>query len=272
MIGRLSLFLFIKFAMKLFLLITCFFIASNSIAQTPKEIEADLLKSFKKIGYWRRKLNDTSFNSNDSLDKVNCAFGEQLKFYTSKYPSTITQNFVSLKKAQLNIHTSKDSLFRIYSWDTGLEGTTRNYDFDNVYQYKINNKTNSIFKRDTIYSSDSGYVYSFSNLYTLKVNGKTYFMGVYNGYFGSWSAGQGIQVFAIENSKLNDDVKLIKTKTGLHNQLYYDYSDFWGSKSSIHYDDYSKTICLPVVYENGEMTRKFIRYKFTGQYFERVKN
>src|SRR6185312_16832230 len=103
-------------------------------AQTPKQIETDLLKSFKKIKYWDEQLRDTSVNAGDSLYNANNEFGQKLQNYTEKYPATITYTFTLLKNEYLNICSSTDGLLRIYSWDTGGGGTM--HEFENVMQYK----------------------------------------------------------------------------------------------------------------------------------------
>src|SRR4051812_38402826 len=107
---------------KLLLFIACCFAPILTLAQSPKAIETDLLKSFKKIGYWDDNRGNNE-NGDDSLDKANEVFATKLKNYTAKYPLTITEPFTSLKKEHLDIFTSADSLFRIYSWDTGGGGT-----------------------------------------------------------------------------------------------------------------------------------------------------
>ncbi|HEY9002252.1 MAG TPA: hypothetical protein VIM89_12925 [Mucilaginibacter sp.] len=266
------------------LLLTSFgFLTTSSLfAQTPHQIENDLLKSFKRIDYWEDYRNsnkenvDKSERGNDSLNKACDTFAEKLKFYTSNYPFTINQEFSSIAqkrnnvtKNRVNILTSTDGLFRIYSWDTRSDGTM--YSFSDVIQYKIGEKT----KSSLISESDSGqwkYVYYYSDLYTLNANNKTYYLAIYNGAYTHVEAGQGIQIFAIENGKLNDDIKLIKTGSGLHSQLYYEYLFDGGKNDDIKYDPVQKTISLPVVVSKGRVTNKRITYKFTGQYFERVKN
>ncbi len=100
---------------------------------------------------------------------------------------------------------------------------------------------------------------------------------IFQGIYSDKDDGQGIQIFAIENGKLNDDVKLIKTASGLHNKLYYDYDFNWWDthddllNAYIHYDAITKTISIPVVMADGHVTKNFIYYKFTGQYFEKTK-
>jgi hypothetical protein len=213
---------------------------------------------------------------NDSLENVIVAFGEKLQYYTSKYPFTITQDFSSIAqkkdstpKDKVEILTSVDNLFRIYSWDTRSDGTM--YGFDHLFQYKTGENTESVLALDT----GAEYVYYYSNLYTLRMKDKTYYLGIYEGVYSSAGVGNGIQIFAIENGKLNDDVKLIKTTTGFHSQLYYEY-DFgsvvrWKVRPTILYDAAARIIRLPVVLAKGRVTHRYISYKFNGVYFEKVK-
>ena len=256
-----------------------------SIAQSPDSIEADLNQSYKKIDQWavyrnQHRVDATLGNymrANDSLGKATTIFGEKLQYYTAKYPSTIVQKFSSiaqkkdvLPKDKVEILTSTDGLFRIYSWDTRSDGTM--YGFDHVFQYKTGANTKSILALDT----GRDYVYFYSNLYTIKVKNKTYYLAVYDGIYSSAGIGNGIQVFAIENGKLNSDVKLIKTTTGLHSQLYYEYNFSyvvdWKVRPTIYFDGTLQEIRMPLIVEKGKVTHKFITYKFNGQYFEKVKS
>jgi hypothetical protein len=41
---------------------------------------------------------------------------------------------------------------------------------------------------------------------------------------------------------------------------------------TLEYDPKAKTITFPIVAENMWITDNYITYKFTGKYFERVKN
>ncbi|MGN6640287.1 MAG: hypothetical protein ACTHJ8_15365, partial [Mucilaginibacter sp.] len=190
-----------KYLSLCFILFLCL-TSSNLSAQTPKQIEADLLKSFKRIGYWYLKTNDTTdaaLAANDSLENANDVFAKKLKHYTEKFPSTITYPFASLQKESLDISTSSDGLFRIYSWDTWTGGTM--LAFENAFQYKSDNKVISII--DTAKHEDD-YVYSYKKIYTLKVNNKSYYLVTYIGAYSNQAAGCGIKVFDIENWKLDN--------------------------------------------------------------------
>src|SRR5258708_102144 len=114
---------------KLFAFSSCFFISFNSFAQTPKAVEADIYQSFQKInyrnGYRYGHSSDTGrvVNALDSPGKANKVFGDKLKYYTAKFPFTLSLKFSSFIDEGLGIFTSADGLFRIYSWDTRLGGT-----------------------------------------------------------------------------------------------------------------------------------------------------
>ena len=256
----------------LFAFLILFFISQSCFGKTPKSVEADLLMSFRKIDYWFEKKGDTTIGAYDSISKANDVFAKKLKYYTGKYPFTIVQTFWLLKKESLDVISSSDGLFRIYSWDELTGGTMHFY--ENVTQYKTGSKVYSVLNVDTS-GGQGGYIYNYSHVYTLKTDGKTYYLAIYNGIFSSRIMGKGVQVFSIIDGKLNDKVKLIKTASGLHSKLYYDY-DLGPIVNEVtdddaHYNDALKTITIPVIDDNGAVTKKRITYKFTGQYFERIK-
>jgi hypothetical protein len=260
-----------------FLLLFCCFISSSLFAQDDPQIarnvEVDLYKYLQKIVDWRYR-QDTLANI-DSLDKANKRFGEKLKEYTSQFPVTITAKFSTLVDDNLYLATAPDGMFRIYSWDTWLGGGE--HAFDNVFQYKVNDSTISDFQPPGS-ADENNVTYKYTNLYVMKANEKTWYMAIYNSYAASKYATQGIRVFAIENGKLRDDVKLIKKTTGLYNSISYEYEVSSlaqsSAKPSIHFDPVKKIIFVPLITDYGDekVTNEYVTYKFTGQYFEKVKN
>ncbi|EHQ29976.1 hypothetical protein [Mucilaginibacter paludis] len=250
-----------------------FFVPNNLLGQnlTSKGIEADLLQSFKKIAYWAEKrYSNYDEQSDNKLRQANDVFGKKLNEYAKKYPATINEPFLSLCKENLGIETSKDSLFRIYSWDTQTGGTM--HFFANVLQYKTGKETNAVL--DTA-RGDGDNRPNYNKIYTLKANGKTYYLAVSLSIGSSRDCGQTIQVFEIANGKLDDKVKLIKTNSGMHSQLNiaYDFGSVidWKVRPTINFDEATQTILLPLVDGKGAVTHKLISYKFTGKYFEKVR-
>ncbi|MEO7213794.1 hypothetical protein [Mucilaginibacter sp.] len=257
-------------AFKIFLFTSCLLASANLSAQTPQSIETGLLKSFNRIGYWDEKLNDTTFNAGDSLDKANDVFGAKLKAVAEKYPGTIALPFLQLKKASLDIVTSSDGLFRIYWWDIGGGGTIRL--FANVFQYKTDGKTKAKLLLD--FEVKDKLIPYYTKLYMFKTANKTYYLGIYGFIESSRYAGAGIKIFAIENGQLNTEVKLLKTQSGLKNEISYEY-DFGSvnyKRPVVTFDSVTHTIKIPLVTATGRVTKKFITYKFTGKYFEKVTN
>lgn len=231
-----------------------------------KQIENDIHKSYQKI------LNHRF--SADTLESDNKIFREKIALYTSIYPATLTYKFGSLRKDNIDIVSSEDSLLRIYSWDT-WQGGTMHY-FENIFQYKSNNKVFSKVHYDTSTVGEGDYVPFYSQLFTLKTHNKIYYLAVSNGMFSTKDVRQSLRIFTIENNMLIDSVRLIKTKKGLVNSIDVDF-DFFSAVERperplrlIRYDNNKKIIYIPIVYANGKVTNRFILYKFTGEYFEYI--
>lgn len=172
------------------------------------------------------------------------------------------------------IVTSDDHLFRIYSWDTWQGGTM--HDFENVFQYKSEEKVYSKLIYESADDSEKDYIPYYSELFTLRANNKTYYLAIANGIYSSKDLGQSIKIFTIENNTISDNARIIKTKSGLTNSISVDF-DFFSVVDRperplklIKYDADKKIIYIPIVLENGKVTNRFIRYKFTGQYFEKI--
>jgi hypothetical protein len=256
----------------------CIFIFLNASAQNPKAVEADICRSFKRITYWfnyRREHSgeaDSVLNAYDSLETANTVFGDKLKYYTAHFPYTIKLKFSALNDEPLAIYDSPDGMVRIYSWDTEMGGTM--HDFENVIQYRSGKSTKSVLMVDTAFAQDT-YINAYSNVYTLKAGNKTYYLASYYGIFSGRDRSEGIQAFSIDNGIFHN-ARIIKTRSGLHSKLEYSYDLFSvpeGKNSvGLTYYPVSKTIALPLVTGDGKVHINQILYKFTGRYFEKVKN
>lgn len=239
-----------------------------SQTMTVEQIENDLHNTYQKIVSFRNVSKDVAW---DSLEIENTIFRNKLGQYTSKYPLTLSYEFDSLRKDNIDIIDSEDKILRIYSWDTWFGGTM--YDFGNVFQFRSGNKVYSRIAYDTT-SGEGEYIPFYSEIFTLKANNHTYYLAVFNGIYSTIDASQSIKIFTIENNNLIDSVKLIKTKNGLINSIEVSF-DFFSVVDRperplrlIKYDKEKKIIYIPIVYENGKVTDRYILYEFTGKYFE----
>src|SRR3569833_1065903 len=212
------------------------------------------------IDYWSQKRNDTTFDIikvEDSLGKANDVYARKLENYTGKFPSTLTQQFQSFRDSELGIVSSGDGRLRIYFWNTNMGGTQ--VDYRNVVQYKKGLKSNSI---------DAEGSFAYDIIYTLIKGKRTYYLAIYTAKMSSQEYLRGVQIFSIENGSLNDNVKLIKTRTGLHSKLEFSFlEDFEGNDGTeILYEEKSEILKIPMVLENGKANGNYITYKFIGQY------
>ncbi|UUC44448.1 hypothetical protein [Flavobacterium cerinum] len=267
-----------KNCIPLFLLLTLFLNSCDQKqkkADTPtpqltshlKDEEVKLQKMYQKIAAYHTDGNDAPL---DSLETENIKFETAFLNCLTKNPESIRYPFDSLKKENIHIVISKDSLFKIYSWDTSEGGTM--VDFVNIFQYQSGKNVQSKIVKET--GSEDDYIPFYSEIFTLKNGSKTYYLAVSNGIYSSKDASQSIAVFSIENNQLKKETKLFKTKEGFKDLLQIDF-DFFSVVDRperplqlIKYDDQKKQISLPVVTEEGNVTNEFTIYTFTGQYFE----
>jgi hypothetical protein len=98
--------------------------SSSLFGQDLKLIEKQLINAFNKIDYWRDLQSESGYNTalNDSLGNANDTFEKILLQSTSNYEQTLYYSFKKLIDSGVAIATSKDGLFRIYSWDTQTGG------------------------------------------------------------------------------------------------------------------------------------------------------
>ena len=245
----------------------------SSFGQDLAALEHNLLAKFQRIRYWHSfSSDDDKINSIDSLEKANLTFQKALLPFTGREPATLSYVFQQLQDSGLTIATSADHRFRIYSWDTE-EGGTMHF-FSSVYQYQTEQ---GVFSKTFQDSADEGDPGAWSTpVYTLRLPTKTYYLAINHTIFSNLDIHQAIQAFSIDKRALNDSVRLFKTKTGLKNKISFDFNFFSAMKDHeerpiqlITFDPVKKEVHIPIVLENGSVTRKFLSYRWTGTCFER---
>ena len=163
-------------------------------------------------------------------------------------------------------------MFRIYSWDTETGGTM--HVFENVMQYRSGTKIKAIIDTPR---SEGDVSPCYDKIYTFKTGNKTYYLTRFSFIESTRYSAYGITAFTIENDNVVE-AKIMKIRSGMHSALSYE-CDFslidmktYERLPEIRFNNATNSIYLPLVDKKGKITLKIIHYKFTGQYFERMKN
>jgi hypothetical protein len=239
-----------------------------AFGQKLSEIEKNLNAVFQKINPDDR--NNTK--DYDSLDIANTKFEKLLLQYTASNPETLYYDFKTLQKNGLIVTTSEDGKFRIYSWDTWTGGTM--HYFRNVFQYEGNKKVYSEATETETEGDAQSYYDQINDIISQNIK---YYITQNKAILSSGLSYHTVKIFSIDDGKLNHNAKLIKTQSGIKNQLGYEV-DITASSNrdneienyNIEYDPKNKIISIPLILENSKITDKKIRYQFKGKYFEKI--
>ncbi len=258
--------------MRKLILIFFIFFKGTHFSQDQNLTEKKLINLIDKRIFWSESSSDKAY---DSLTKYNNEFEKFILDFTSKNPKTITHSFDKVKVG-LNIISSEDGLFRIYNWNT-FEGGTMQF-YKNIFQYNIDGKIYS--KLNVKDLNDNGC--NFYEVNDIIKNNKHYYVTSSISVGSSAAYYYKVKVFSIDKEILDENAKLIKTKSGLKNTLGYnidlssssnrDRNDGIESSDFIKliYDKKNQTILIPLVNANGKITKNKIKYKFNGNFFEKI--
>lgn len=259
--------------MKKYFLLFFILLQTSVFSQELNLIEKKLNNLIDKKIYW--SSNKDNKNASDSLTKCNEDFERFVLDFTSKNPKTLTYSFNKVKN-RLNIISSDDGLFRIYTWNTYEGGTMQFY--RNVLQYKVDGKVYSQINNNDPEDNDC----SFYDMNEVIVKNKHFYVTSSIRVASSANYYYEAKIFSIENHQLNKNAKLIKTKSGIKNTLGYEV-DLSNSSNrdrkdglderkymDLIYDKKNKTIIIPLIEGDGKVTKKKIKYKFNGKYFEKI--
>lgn len=264
-----------KTSMKFLLYFSISILSFLGFGQDIKTCETKLNLSFDIIQFYANSDDKIKFEEN-YIDNSNTNFEKMLLDFTKSQPKTLIHKFLNLEKKGLKISSSKDGFFRIYSWDTESGGTMRS--FRNVFQYMDSKKIHSENLIDKDEYGESMFTYEIIDQVISKK--KTYYV-VKCIFIGSSALSyHKIKIFSIENDKLNENAKLIKTSTGIKNELGYEI-DFSSSVNRepnsvemdfawINYNKINKIITIPLITSEGKLTKRKITYKFNGEYFIKI--
>lgn len=173
------------------------------------------------------------------------------------------------------ISESKDKKLIIISWDDRTGGTMRN--FDGIYCYERGDR----YVTENIYKDTEEFVINANNYEVHQVvNRKGTSIYILFAYEKASSAlfGYTIRTVTIENGELNTEAKYIRTAAGLTTRIDYviDWTDSANRDNPIEryfqvpsFEQATQMISIPLIWEDGKLTTKRIKYRFNGEFFEK---
>lgn len=252
---------------KLVLLLLVMALPVLTPGQDVKRIEYDIDYHYNRIDYWRSRMN------NDSVVYEKQLLLNRLLTYTNDVPATLRENFKYLRwYDHLQILTSDDKSFRIYSFDVG---TKDQHSYINVFQYSGPDK--SVHASISIPGSESANEADreYTRLYSLKVKGRIYYMATYVAPRVEHDYSVGMQVFSKNGSGMLDDSThiIVNNSYGTAvNQLEFDMANASGAVNHcIYFNKYRRQLYVPIIWKDGVVSTSYITYRFKDNYFTEVK-
>lgn len=246
-----------------------FSFAASASAQTPATVERELVNHVKAI---KKFAGENTPEAATKLDAEN----ESLKAKLVKYgrlASVLKHPFESLKK-EMYVATSKDGKFRVYSWDTLTGGTMHFY--ENVFQYQ--GAGGKVFSKAAVLDEDDAGGF-YSDIFQVSSAGGPIYIGRMTSILATSDHYEEVCLFRISGTKLDNEIRLFKTRAGMQNRIGYEY-DFFSVVDRkerpirlARFDEKTNTIMIPVVIADkandspGRVTNRFIKYRFDGKNF-----
>jgi len=249
--------------------------AAMSAGQSLNAVENELLAHFARLAkasnYGGNSDYDVLSDENKSIRAAFLKYGKRRDVLTYAFPRLRDKLFIT---------TSADGKLRTYSWDSEEGGTM--HDFYTVYQFKGKSGTVHSWAEpftESLEFRDAG-TFVTEIFQTPSSAGMIYLAT--STFIGSTSlAGQFIDAMKIDGERLNRDPKVIRTRSGLTSSINFEY-DFFSVVDHperpvklVFYDKAKSEFRFPVVIADektgvGEVTDKFITYRFNGRYFVKV--
>jgi hypothetical protein len=236
-----------------------------------QETKNDIPKKEQELIQIGQKMMELRSEISDSIPYYSDLFSSKLQELLSN-EKTLTYPFKSLiEEYTCNANTSKDGLFRIYSWDSHLGGTM--HFFNIIYQYRIGNTIKTQRYQSNVEGDPAWFC---SDIFTLETTKNTLYLAITNGIYSNRDSRQSIQAFELTDQGINDSVLVMKTDEGLQNSLSVYYNFFSVADrperpvTVINYDSKKKVISIATTNEKDDITDDLITYSFTGKYFEKT--
>ncbi len=250
------------------LFLSLFFI--SAFAQTPQKMEMELVQNVDEL----QKYSSYSGNYDEKLTpQAQEKLRNNLLKY-SKNPATLKYSFPILQK-RIFIASSPDGKFRVYSWNTEDGGTMRNYEA--LFQFQ--DSTGKIFSE--LRQGEVEFGSFIAKIHDVKTKTGKVYLAISTAIGSTQDHVQSVNAYKIKGKQLDESFKIFKTQSGLTNSIGFAYNFFSVVDRKerpillITFDARTNLLKIPIVIENekfpnGEVTNKFINYKFNGTYFVKV--
>lgn len=221
--------------------------------------------------------NLLTYEDYDSLENANAEFAEWLLTDTATFHHDFP--IASGSEGFVNILTSADSALRIYSWNTHMGGTMR--DYRNIIQYRSNGSIKTfdgcvwdIDAKPEPDGEESMQCYT-DTIYTFrKPNGQTIYAAQCDFHFDSQHSYSSLTAFCISDSGLHK-IPDAFASSECTSELEVEYiSSDWHFKTNtngwdwiFNYDSTSQTFYIPIADENSLLTDQYNLYTFNGNQF-----
>lgn len=247
--------------------------ALTTFAQTPAQIEKSLLASLDDVAKYG---NYTGTWDDVKSEKANKQIKDTL-IRNGKRADVLRYAFKKLKD-RMFVATSADGKLRVYSWDTDTGGTM--HDYASVYQYQ--GKSGKVYAWSDYGEGEDGGGAFTTEIFDVPAKTGTIYL-LTSTFIASTSLnGQSISSMKIDGERLDRKARLIKTASGLTNNVGFEYDFFTVVDRPerpiklFKFNAAKKEFSFPVVIEDektpqGRVTDKMITYRFNGTYFVKVK-
>lgn len=237
-----------------------------------KKVEASLVSALEEVSKYSMYRPDGG-DDYDKLEAANEKFRTLLLRITREQPSTIGYDFPKLQK-MMNIETSPDGRFRVYSWDTESGGTMHFY--DNVYQFRTGKGVSSQGSR-----FEEGDAQSFVNkIEELEASDGKIYLHFGTSVLSTSLRGQSVTAFRITKEGKLEEAKVFTDDEGETATLAvgFDFFSLPDDKRGEHvfaFDPVIKILSYPVVKETeeflqGEVTSERETLLFDGKRFAQL--
>ncbi len=186
-------------------------------AQSVGKIESELMVHVRTIKKYSAYGPSRDY---DRLGKENAAFSKKLRVY-AKLTRTLGYSFPSLSK-EIFISTSRDGKFRIYSWDTEEGGTM--HDYKSVFQYQ--GKSGKVRSWSFPESEDFSVGGFYHQIFQVNTGQGNVYLANSTFILSNPLAMQELEVFRIDGERLNTNMKMIRTNSGLTGSISFEYDFF----------------------------------------------